>query len=245
MNLDDLHFPLEANVQTLAHFVDTQGSYAFTFASPFCYNTPADMKENGAFLLAFFNSQKKKNLNADSVFTYYINSKNKTPHPSNKVKADIRESKIYNGDGSLLGSIHILLQHGIFRSYKGLNANPVYNESGKLVGFCHYNLKNKCKDVYSCSADFQIPDSPLSDSDISSLESAGTIHRVFSYDIVESEETDNKDRFLAIFSPSKKAELTNNRIRYYGCEADETLKELLLTALFAFFWGTYIDIPLG
>ena len=69
--------------------------------------------------------------------------------------------------------------------------------------------------------------------------------RVFSYDIVESEEVDNKDRFLSIFSPSKKSELTNNRLRYYGCKDDETLKKLLLTALFSFFWGTYIDIPLG
>lgn len=245
MNLYDLHFPLEANVQTLAHFIDTEGTYAFTFASPYCYNTPADMKENEAFLLASFNQQKKKNLNADTVFAYYINSKEKTPHPSKKIKAVIRESKLYNGDGTLLGTIKILLQHGMFRSYQGLNANPVYDASGELVGFCHFNIKNKCKDVYTCGPDFQIPDAALKESDILSLESAGTIHRVFSYDIVESEEVDNKDRFLSIFSPSKKSELTNNRLRYYGCKDDETLKKLLLTALFAFFWGTYIDIPLG
>ena len=80
--------------------------------------------------------------------------------------------------------------------------------------------------------------------DVASLEAAGTIHKVYSYDIVESEDVDNKDRFMAIFSPSKKSELTNNRIRFYGCEDNEDLKELLLTALFAFFWGTYIDIPM-
>ena len=50
---------------------------------------------------------------------------------------------------------------------------------------------------------------------------------------------------MAIFSPSKKSELTNNRIRKYDCAADDDTKQLLLTALFAFFWGTYIDIPLS
>ena len=245
MNLDDLRFPLEANVQSLAHFIDYQGIYAFTFASPFCYNTPEDLREKKAFLLASFNQQKKKNLNAESVFTYYINSDEKLPHPDPKFKASVRESIIYKADGSILGTINILLQRGIFRSYKGMNANPVYDAQKKLVGFGHYNFRNKSKDIYSCSSEYQIPSNPLSPDDVTALESAGTIHKVFSYDIVESEEVDNKDRFMAIFSPTKKAELTNNRIRFFGCEADENLKELLLTSLFAFFWGTYIDIPLS
>lgn len=245
MNLDDIRFPLEANVQNLAHFIDTQGVYAFTFASPFCYNSPEEMKEKNAFLLAAFNQQKKKNLNADSIFTYYINSENKQSHPDRKIKASIRESIIFRSDGSELGKIQILLQRGMFRSYKGLNANPVYDAAGKLVGFCHYNPRTKSKDIYSCGSDYQIPSKPLYPEDTSSLEAAGSIHKVFSYDIVEAEEVDNRDRFMAIFSPSKKSELSNNRIRYYGCEANEDLKELLLTALFAFFWGTYIDVPLG
>ena len=50
---------------------------------------------------------------------------------------------------------------------------------------------------------------------------------------------------MAIFSPSKKSELTNNRLRYFGSELPEDLQTLLLTALFAFFWGTYIDVPLS
>lgn len=245
MNLNDLHFPLEANVQNLAHFTDTQGTYAFTFASPFCYNEPTELKGKNAFLLAGFNQHRKKNLSADSVFTYYINSSEKYNHPIKKIKASVRESKICRGDGTELGSIQILLQRGMFRSYHGLNANPVYNADKKLVGFCHYSPENKCKDIYCCSPGFQIPESPLKSGDLSALEAAGSIHRVFSYDIVESEEVDNKDRFMAIFSPSKKSELTNNRIRFYGCEDDEDLKDLLLTALFAFFWGTYIDIPLS
>ena len=245
MNFDELRFPLEANVQSLAHFIDAQGTYAFTFGSPFCYNAPTELKEKQAFLLAGFNQQKKKNLNADSIFTYYINDHERKPHPDKKVKASIRESKIYLGNGSFLGTIRVLLQRGMFRSYKGLNANPVYDKNGSLAGFCVYNAENKCKDVYSCSSDFQVPSTPLNANDLTALESAGSIHRVFSYDIVEAEEVDNRDRFMAIFSPSKKSELTNNRIRYYGCEDNEELKELLLTALFAFFWGTYIDVPLS
>ena len=244
MNLDELRFPLEANVQSLAHFIDTDGTYAFTFGSPFCYTGPEEFKEKQAFLLAGFNQQKKKNLIAEKIFTYYINSSEKKPHPDKKIKAAIRETAIYDGDGTKIGTIRILLQHGIFRKYKGMNLNPIYDHEEKLAGFCHYNEKNKSKDVYTCSADYKIPSEPLSGDQISTLESAGTIHKVFSYDIVESEEADNRDRFLAIFSPAKKSELTNNRIRYYGCEDNEQLKKLLLTALFAFFWGTYIDIPL-
>ena len=45
MDLNKIQFPIEANVQNLAHFIDTQGNYAFTFASPYCYSTPAEMKE--------------------------------------------------------------------------------------------------------------------------------------------------------------------------------------------------------
>lgn len=245
MNLDDLSFPLEANVQNIAHFLDTKGTYAFTFGSPFCYNEPAELKEKKAFLLAGFNQQKKKSLNAETVFTYYINSDEKRPHPNAKIKASVRETKVFKGDGAELGTIEIILQRGIFRSYEGINANPVYDKNKKLVGFCHFNKKTKSKDIYTCDADYQIPSEPLSPDTIASLESAGRVHKVYSYDIVEAEEVDNKDRFMAIFSPSKKSELTNNRIRFFGCEADRDLKELLLTALFAFFWGTYIDIPLS
>lgn len=245
MNLNELHFPLEANVQNLAHFIDTKGTYAFTFGSPFCYNTPADLKEKQAFLLAAFNQQKKKNPNAEEIYTYYINDKEKKPHPDKKLKAAVQEAKIYRSDSRLLGSIQILLQRGMFRSYTGMNANPVFDAEGSLVGFGHYNEKNKCKDIYTCDSDFQIPSTALTAENISDLEASGRIHRVFSYDIVESEEADNRDRFLAIFSPSKKSELTNNRIRYYGCEDDPALQELLLTALFAFFWNTFIDIPLN
>ena len=245
MNLDELSFPLEANVQNIAHFIDTKGVYAFTFGSPFCYISPEELKEKKAFLLAGFNQQKKKNLNAETVFTYYINSEEKHPHPDRKIKASIRETKIYKNDGSELGTVQILLQRGMFRSYEGINANPIYNKENELVGFCHYNKKSKSKDVYTCDRDYQIPSEPLSPQDIAALESAGRVHKVYSYDIVEAEEVDNKDRFMAIFSPSKKSELTNNRIRFFGCEADTDLKELLLTALFAFFWGTYIDIPLS
>ena len=245
MNFNELRFPLEANVQNLAHFLDAEGTYAFTFASPFCYTAPVEMKEKEAFLLASVNMQKKKNLAADAVFTYYINESEKKPHPDKRIKAVVRQSKIYKGDGMLLGTVNVLLQRGMFRSYTGMNANPVFDANNKLVGFCHYNAKNKSKDIYTCSPDYQIPSKSLKADDVSSLESAGTIHKVFSYDIVEAEEVDNKDRFMAIFSPSKKSELTNNRIRYYGCENNEDLKELLLTALFAFFWGTYIDVPLS
>ena len=58
MIIDELRFPLEANVQSLAHFIDSQGAYAFTFGSPFCYNSPAELKEKQAFLIAGFNQQK-------------------------------------------------------------------------------------------------------------------------------------------------------------------------------------------
>ena len=244
MNLADIRFPIEGNVQNLVHFIDNEGAYTFTFGSPFCYVSPEDLKEKKAFLLGSFNQMKKKNLNADAVFSYYINSEEKKPHPDRKIKASIRESSIYKGDGTLIGTIRILLQRGMFRSYAGLNPNPVYTTEGELIGFCHYNQENKSKDVYTCSPDFAYLSRSLKNSQIEELQSAGVIHRVFSYDVVESEEASTQDRFMAIFSPSKKSELVNNRIRYYGCGENEERKVLLLTALFAFFWGTYIDVPL-
>ena len=245
MNLAEIRFPLEGNVQSLVHFLDTQGAYAFTFGSPFCYVSPEDLKEKGAFLIGFFSQMKKKNLNAESVVSYYTNSTEKKPHPDRRIKASVRESKIYTGDGRLIGSIRVLLQRGMFRRYSGMHPNPVYDAEGTLVGFCHYNSKKKSKDVYTCDPDFSLLSESLKDEQIETLLSAGKIHRVLSYDIVESEEVDNKDRFMAIFSPSKKSELTNNRIRYFGCGEGEERQTLLLTALFAFFWGTYIDVPLS
>ena len=113
-----------------------------------------------------------------------------------------------------------------------------------MIGFCHYCPENKSKDIYICSPEFEHLSEALTKDRIESFLSEGIIRRVLSYDIVESEEADNKDRFMAIFSPSKKSELTNNRLRYYGCDADEATQGLLLTALFAFFWGTFVDVPL-
>lgn len=244
MNLSEIKFPIEGNVQNLVHFLDVNGDYAFTFGSPFCYAAPADLKEKKAFLLGSFSQMKKRNLNAESIFAYYINSDEKKPHPDRRIKASIRESRIYLGDGSQLGSISVLLQRGMFRSYAGIHPNPVYDTEGKLAGFCHYDSKNKTKDVYTCDPDFSHLSVSLHHEQIEELVSAGSIHRVYSYDIVESEEVDNKDRFMAIFSPSKKSELVNNRIRFFGSGEDEDRKTLLLTALFAFFWGTYVDVPL-
>lgn len=245
MNLESIRFPVEGNVQNLVHFTDVYGAYAFTFGSPFCYAEPAELKAKNAFLLGSFNHLKKKSLNAESIISYYINGTEKQKHPDPRTKAAIRETKIFRGDNAPLGKIEILLQYGIFRSYKGTHANPVYNAEGKMLGFCHYCPENKSKDVYLCDPDFDHLSEPLTGDQIESFLSAGIIRRVFSYDIVESEEADNKDRFMAIFSPSKKSELTNNRIRYFGCDADEDTQDLLLTALFAFFWGTYVDIPLS
>ncbi len=244
MNLESIRFPIEGNVQNLVHFMDPDGSYTFTFGSPFCYTEPSELKIKKAFLLANFNHLKKKNLNADSVFTYYINSEQKTNHPDHRVKASVRETQIFQGDGTLLGKIDILLQRGMFRSYAGTHPNPVYDSAGKLVGFCHFSPEEKSKSVYLCSPYFRYLSEALEKDRIESLIANGEIRRVFTYDIVESEEVDTKDRFMAIFSPSKKSELTNNRIRSFACEAGEDTKELLLTALFAFFWGTYIDVPL-
>ena len=245
MNLESIRFPLEGNVQNLVHFSDPYGAYAFTFGSPFCYTEPVELKEKNAFLLGGFNHLKKKSMNAESVFTYYINNTEKQKHPDSRTRAAIRETKIYRGDNTLLGKIDILLQHGLFRGYKGTHPNPVYDADDKLIGFCHYCPEDKSKDVYLCRPDFDHLSEPLTKGQIESFLAEGSIRHVLSYDIVESEEADNKDRFMAIFSPSKKSELTNNRLRYFGCVADEDTQDLLLTALFAFFWGTYIDIPLG
>ena len=245
MNLNDIRFPIEGNVQNLVHFMETNGAYSFTFGSPFCYQEPAELKAKNAFLLASFNHLKKKSLSAESVFTYYINDEDRKNHPDPSIKASVRGSRIFRGDGTPLGRIDVLLQRGLFRRYAGLHANPVYDPNGVLTGFCHYDPAAKSKDAYLCGPSFSRLSEPLNKEMIDSLTAEGSIRHLFSYDIVESEEADNKDRFMAIFSPSKKSELSNNRIRYFGAEEDTEKTELMLTALFAFFWGTYIDIPLS
>ncbi len=245
MNISDIRFPVEGNVQNLVHFSDPRGTYVFTFGSPFCYTQPVELKEKKAFLLGSFNHLKKKSLDAESVLSYYTVSEEKRKHNAPAVKAAVRDAALYKADGSPLGKIEILVQSGIFRKYAGIHPNPVYDPSGKLVAFCLYDPANKCKDIYACGPDFQHLSEPLEKDQIEAYLADGSISRVFSYDIVESEDADSKDRFMAIFSPSKKSELTNNRIRYFGCSGDEDMHELLLTALFAFFWVTYIDIPMN
>lgn len=245
MNLKDIRFPVEGNVQNLVHFMEASGAYVFTFGSPFCYQGPAELKDKNAFLLASFNHLKKKSLSAESVFTYYVNDENRTNHPDPAIKASIRGSRIFRGDGTPLGRIDVLLQRGLFRRYAGQHPNPVYDRDGVLTGFCHYDPSTKSKDAYLCGPSFSRLSEPLNREKLDALLAEGSIRHLFSYDIVESEEADNKDRFMAIFSPSKKSELTNNRIRAFETEADTDTTELMLTALFAFFWGTYIDIPLS
>lgn len=244
MNISEIKFPVEGNVQNLAHFYDSQGSYVFTFGSPFCYDNPIELKEKNAFLLANFPQVKKKSLTAESIFTYFIHSEEKQNHPDKKVKASIRESVIYSGEGNIMGTVDVLLQRGMFRSYAGMHPNPVYDKDHKLIGFCHYNDAEKSKDIYTCGEDFTHLSESITGKQMKELEAAGAVHRVFSYDIVESGEADTRDRFMAIFSPSKKSELTNNRLRFFGSDKNEENLHLLLTALFAFFWGTYVDIPL-
>ena len=245
MNLSDIRFPVEGNVQNLVHFMETSGAYAFTFGSPFCYQEPAELKAKNAFLLASFNHLKKKSLSAESVFTYYINEDNRTNHPDPSVKASVRGSRIFRGDGTPLGRIDVLLQRGLFRRYEGRHPNPVYDRDGVLTGFCHYDPSTKSKNAYLCGPAFTGLSEALNKEKLDALIAEGSIRHLFSYDIVESEEADNKDRFMAIFSPSKKSELTNNRIRAIEPAEDPDKAELMLTALFAFFWGTYIDIPLS
>ncbi len=244
MNIADIHFPLEGNVQNLVHFLDPRGTYAFTFASPFCYAGPADLKEKQAFIIGEFNHLKKRSLDAESVLAYYtVDEKKKHPDPS--IKAAVKEAVICDPDNTPLGRIEILVQSGIFRKYAGLHPNPVYSEDGELIGFCHYDPEKKSKDFYACSPDFPHLSESLEIERIAALIADGSISRVFSYDIVEAEDVDTKDRFMSIFSPSKKSELTNNRIRYFGYNRDEDRLKLMLTALFAFFWVTYIDIPMN
>ena len=90
MYLAEIRFPLEGNVQSLVHFIDTQGAYAFTFGSPFCYSEPAELKEKKAFILGEFNHLKKKSLDAEAVYAFYTVSEEKKKHPDPKVKAAIR-----------------------------------------------------------------------------------------------------------------------------------------------------------
>lgn len=244
MEISSLQFPLEGNVQALVHFANADEGYAFTFASPFCYAEPVDMKEKKMFLLAKFSQVKKNAMKAEEIYAGFTYGEGKRTLENSKLKAGIKDVQLYGPDGRQIGSVEALVQKGFLRSYNGDGTSPIYDQDHKLAGFAYYNSDEHAKEVYICEEDFPHLNESVKPKQMREYAAKGLVRKVFSYDIHELEGTSQKDRWAAIFSAQKKSELTNNRVCRYGALLPEDRMQLLLTALFGYFWATYIDVPL-
>ena len=244
MEISTLQFPLEGNIQALVHFMDGEESYAFTFASPFCYTEPVHLKNKQMFLLAKFSHLKKNALTAEEVYSGFTYSEGKRPLETGNLKAGIKDVQLYGPDGEQIGSLEALVQKGFLRTYKGDGTNPIYDRDHKLIGFAYYNSEENAKEVYACEEDFPHLYEGVKPQEMRDFQAKGLVRKVFAYDIHEVEGTKQLDRFAAIFSAQRKSELTNNRISRYGALMDEDKMLILLTGLFGYFWATYIDVPL-
>ncbi len=244
MEISTLQFPLEANVQALAHFMNVDETYAFTFASPFCYDEPAELRVKKVFLLAKFSHLKKNAMTAEEIYSGFTYGEGKRPLEHGKLKAAIKDVQLYGPDMQPIGTLEALVQKGFLRSYNGDGTNPIFDRDHKLVGFAYYNAEDHAKEVYTCGEDFPHLYEAVKPKEMRAYEAQGLVRRVFSYDIHEVEGTKSKDRWAAIFSAQKKSELTNNRLNRFGALLDEDTMLLLLTGLVGYFWATYIDVPL-
>lgn len=240
MNYNELNFPIEGNVQQFVHFADNSGNYALTFASPFCYREPDELREKKAYLLGLFD-QFRKAQTPSAIFSYYILSEEKK---ADSKKTAVKPAEIFDGSGEKLGSIDIRLEQGFIRHYNGLLPNKINDKNGNCIAFCHFLPVEKKKCLFTVSEGFTPSDEELTEDKIHELENQGSIRRIYAYDLVHLE-TDAKSWFESLFSSSKKSEMINNRISRYAEPENEETAKLFLTALFAYFWTTYIDTPMS
>lgn len=243
MNLVDIKFPIEGNVQSLVHFSDGQHNYAFSFASPFVYQQPEELKEKKAFIIGSYNPFNSGNQTPEKIFSYYTVSEKKERHPLKKLNANQKRLTMMNGNNEKIGALDILSPHNRLFKFDGMIPNLLYDSNEKLVGFCHYQpmLRKKC--VYSFKPSFNRLTERIRIDDIRELENSGVIKCLYAYEIIHKD-ADAKKRLEAIFSAEKKAEMVSNRISKIQMQESEEQSLLFLTAIIAFFWDTLIDLPL-
>ncbi len=243
MNFEDIKFPIEGNVQNLVHFSDSQHNYAFSFASPFMYEQPAELKLKKAFLLGSYNPFYPGTQTPEKIFTYYLTPDKKERNPVKNLNADQKNVVFMNGDGLQIGSMNILSPHNRLLKFDGMIPNLIYDAEGNVAGFCHYqpSLRRKC--VYSFQPSFEMLNENLQIDKLRENENSGAVKCHFTYEIIHKD-SDTKKKLEAMFSAEKKAEMINNRINMIQKPESNERAELFITALVAFFWNTLIDLPL-
>ncbi len=243
MNLEDIKFPIEGNVQNLVHFSDNQHNYAFSFASPFVYLQPEELKAKKAFLIGSYNPFNPGQQTPEKIFSYYTVSEKKERHPIKKLNANRKRLTLMNGNHEKIGGLDILSPHNRLFKFDGMLPNLLYDSQENVVGFCHYQpvLRRKC--VYSFKPSFDRLNENILINDIRELENSGTIKCHYAYEIIRKD-ADAKKRLEALFSAEKKAEMVSNRISKIQITDSEEQTLLFLTAIIAFFWDTLIDLPL-
>ncbi len=244
MNYTEIQFPLEGNVQQFVHFADACGGYKITFASPYCYQGCEEYLSKKAFLLGFFD-QFRKATSPQEVYSYYTLDEKTKPCGIPGVRAAIRTAEIFDSENNRIGSVDSLLDSGFIRLYRGLYPNRIYDNEGKCVAFCAFRKDEGKKYLYTFEESFvDHLEEELTADKLKEYEQSGVIQRVYGYELVHLK-SDAKSALEALFSSSKKSELTNHRIRQFSAPSDETQAKLFLTALFAYVWTTYIDSQLA
>ena len=243
MNLEKIKFPIEGNIHSQVHLSEYQHNYAFSYASPYMYEQPADFKEKKAFLIGAYNPFNPSAQLPEQIYAYYLISDDKGRHPNKKLNADLKKVQFSDGDHNTIGSMDILLPHTRFLKFEGMIPNPIYDAEGQIVGFCHYQpaLRRKC--VYSFQPAFTQFEENISPDKLREYENSGIVRSHFTYEIIKKE-SDTKQKLEALFSAEKKADLVKNRISMIQKPESDKQALLFITAIIAFFWTTLIDLPL-
>ena len=243
MDYSTIKFPIEGNVQDYVHFRDSERNYAFTFASPFQYTYPEGLKAKKAFIVGRIDPFDRKQKGADEIYFHYVALPEKKPYPEKKANANVHTVQLFSGTDKLIGSIEVLSQKGAFRRLNGDYVSVVRDIENKPIGFCAFDSAAKSKSVFLAKDDFDHFYEKMGPEILKEWENAGVIRRIFTYDIVKVEAS-SRERLESIFSPSKKSEMSNQRLHMIQKPESNDEMEICLAAIFAYFWQTYIELPL-
>lgn len=244
MNFEKIQFPLEGNIHSQVHFSDRQHGYAFSFASPYMYEQPADLKQKKAFLLGAYNPFNQDAQVPETIYAYYLVPEKKLHHPNKKLNANLQTVPLLDGENNPIGSLDILSPHSRFLKFEGKIPNIIRNAEGKPVGFCHYQPELRRKTVYSFQAAFDQLEKKYTPEDLRPFENDSIIRLHFTYEVVRKESS-AKQKLESLFSAEKKADLVKNRINMLQKPQNDQQALLFITALVAYFWVTLIDLPLA
>lgn len=242
MKLQNINFPVEGIVQDFVSFSDNYRVPTFSFASPIRYKGLDDLKEKQAYLIASINPNASGVVKKEEIFSYYIAEKDKSKHPSNS-KVNLQKIILYNDEDQNMGELDLVLPRSHFFKFSGKYPNVVKNSSGEPVAFCYFNPEKLQKSIYTFTSRFTAFTEEIKADKMKELEEQGIVKKIYTYSLV-NKDVSMSERMEMFFSPSKKSESILNRISMDNLPESDEAGLLYLTAVMAFFWTTYIDLPM-